>query len=128
METFFSTILAGFGETIASPLANTIAGKLGDASPSFIIQNLSFFLVIFMIAFLSNLVRSYRNCWKESYGFQYGLFRGLIIGTTCSLIKIAMLFAVVLLAPLGIPPVRGVIIACVYLFTYLFTYPAYGAC
>lgn len=124
METFLATVASGF----ASVASGSIATKLAGEAPSYIIENLSFFGVIFVIAFISNIIRAYRNCWKESYGIEYGIWRGIIIGITCVLSLIGMNLSVAIFPMFGIPAVQGVCMGLIYLFTYLLTYPAYEAC
>jgi len=115
METFFSTTLSGFIPYINSLVFNDL--------PKFH-QYGTFFAMIFVLTLLANIIRSMRNCWKDSYGISYGIYRGLIIGTTTTL-------GLALLPVLGMDLsilIQGLIIAGLYVVSYLFTYPAYGAC
>lgn len=124
METFFSSILAGFSPTISEKIVEA-AVEAGKVSPGIMVNYGSMAIVIFLIALFFNMIRAYRNCWKESYGIEYGIMRGMILSTVCVLAYagVGMFMGVA-----ATQPFIGIILAITYLITYLFTYPAYGAC
>jgi hypothetical protein len=134
----YETSLATIGVVFTPMIAGLIQPQSG-----FIMGTVIKFAIIVVITMITNMVRAYRYCEREkdgkikSYGFSYGIKKGMLCGGIAIGASIIIGFIPILRIPFTIisfipglgSVVDGIILALFHLISYLaIAYPIWGSC